>query len=56
MCWVAFDRAIRIAQEQGLPAPLDDWRATRDILYKEIMENTPWIKRWMGPPPTGYNF
>ncbi len=38
MCWVAFDRAIRIAQEQGLPAPLDEWRATRDIIYNEIME------------------
>src|SRR5438876_654603 len=39
MCWVAFDRAIRIAQEQGLPAPLDEWRATRDTIYQEIMEN-----------------
>jgi GH15 family glucan-1,4-alpha-glucosidase len=38
MCWVAFDRAIRIAQEQGLPAPLEEWRATRDTLYQEIME------------------
>ena len=38
MCWVAFDRAIKIAQEQSLPAPLDEWRATRDTIYKEIME------------------
>ena len=38
MCWVAFDRAIRMAQEQGLPAPLDEWRATRDTMYQEIME------------------
>ncbi len=38
MCWVAFDRAIRMAQEQGLPAPLDEWRATRDTMYNEIME------------------
>jgi GH15 family glucan-1,4-alpha-glucosidase len=38
MCWVAFDRAIRIAQEQGLPAPLDEWRATRDTIYNEIMD------------------
>jgi len=38
MCWVAFDRAIRMAQEQGLPAPLDAWRATRDTIYNEIME------------------
>ena len=38
MCWVAFDRAMRMAQEQGLPAPLDEWRATRDTIYQEIME------------------
>ncbi len=38
MCWVAFDRAIRIAQEQSLPGPLDEWRATRDTMYNEIME------------------
>ena len=38
MCWVAFDRAIRIAQEQGLPAPLEEWRATRDTIYNEVME------------------
>ncbi|HEY6407233.1 MAG TPA: glycoside hydrolase family 15 protein [Ktedonobacteraceae bacterium] len=38
MCWVAFDRAIKIAQEQSLPAPLDEWRATRDTIYQEIME------------------
>ena len=38
MSWVAFDRAIRIAQEQSLPAPLDEWRSTRDTIYNEIME------------------
>jgi len=39
MCWVAFDRAIRIAQEQSLPAPLAEWMATRDTMYTEIMEH-----------------
>src|SRR5437667_11680916 len=38
MCWVALDRAIRIAKDQSLPAPLDEWRATRDTIYQEIME------------------
>jgi GH15 family glucan-1,4-alpha-glucosidase len=38
MCWAAFDRAIRMAQDQGLPAPLEAWRATRDTIYQEIME------------------
>lgn len=38
MCWVAFDRAIRIVENQGLPAPLEEWRKVRDTIYKEIME------------------
>ncbi len=37
MCWVAFDRAIRMAEAQGLPAPLEEWRKTRDTIYDEIM-------------------
>lgn len=38
MCWVAFDRALRIVEEQSLPAPIEEWRNIRDTLYKEIME------------------
>jgi GH15 family glucan-1,4-alpha-glucosidase len=38
MCWVAFDRAIRIAREWGLPAPLDEWQKTSSRIYREIME------------------
>jgi GH15 family glucan-1,4-alpha-glucosidase len=38
MCWVAFDRGIRIATENGLPAPLDRWRAQRDAIYEQIMD------------------
>ena len=30
MCWVAFDRGIRMAIEHGLPAPLERWTAERD--------------------------
>ncbi len=37
MCWVAFDRAIRIAEKRGFPAELDRWRRTRDELYEEVM-------------------
>ncbi len=29
MCWVAFDRAIRLARKRSLPAPLVDWLETR---------------------------
>jgi GH15 family glucan-1,4-alpha-glucosidase len=38
MCWVAFDRALRMVQHQGLPAPVEEWSDTRDAIYKEIME------------------
>jgi GH15 family glucan-1,4-alpha-glucosidase len=36
MCWVAFDRAIRLARKRGLPAPLVDWLEIRDAIYQEI--------------------
>lgn len=38
MCWVAFDRAIRLATAHGRPAPLDRWVAERDAIYHQIME------------------
>ncbi len=38
MSWVAFDRALRIARERGLPAPEDQWIATRAQIYHEIMD------------------
>jgi len=38
MCWVAFDRAIRIARHWGLPAPLGDWQRTSTLAYREIMD------------------
>jgi GH15 family glucan-1,4-alpha-glucosidase len=37
MCWVALERAIRIAQHRGLPADLDTWRSARDAIYHQIM-------------------
>jgi len=38
MCWVAFDRGIRLALEHGKPAPLDRWTAERDQIYRQVME------------------
>jgi GH15 family glucan-1,4-alpha-glucosidase len=38
MCWVAFDRGIRLATKHGRPAPLDRWMAARDAIYTQIME------------------
>jgi GH15 family glucan-1,4-alpha-glucosidase len=36
MAWVAFDRAVRTAEEFGLEAPLDRWRALRDRIHDEV--------------------
>ncbi|UNK44285.1 glycoside hydrolase family 15 protein [Arthrobacter sulfonylureivorans] len=38
MCWVAFDRGIRLATSHGRPAPLARWIAERDAIYQQIME------------------
>lgn len=38
MAWVAFDRAIRSAEEDGLDAPLDRWRSIRDAIHQEVCE------------------
>ncbi len=37
MCWVALDRAIRLADKRSFPAPRDKWLAARDTIYLEIM-------------------
>jgi GH15 family glucan-1,4-alpha-glucosidase len=36
-CWVALDRAIRLAERQQLPADLDHWRRTRDEIRNAIL-------------------
>jgi GH15 family glucan-1,4-alpha-glucosidase len=38
MCWVAVERAIRVARQRGLPADLVAWAKTRDDIYRQIME------------------
>jgi len=38
MCWVAIDRALRIAEDRSFPADRDRWLKTRDAIYNEIME------------------
>jgi GH15 family glucan-1,4-alpha-glucosidase len=37
MCWVAIDRAIRIAANRGFPADLIRWTETRDAIFAWIM-------------------
>ena len=36
MCWVAFDRAIRLATKRSFPAPLAKWYETRDTIFQDI--------------------
>jgi GH15 family glucan-1,4-alpha-glucosidase len=38
MCWVAVERAVRMAGKRGLPADLVRWRKARDAIYTQIME------------------
>ena len=37
MCWVAIERAIRLAARRGLPADVIGWQAERDAIYRQIM-------------------
>jgi GH15 family glucan-1,4-alpha-glucosidase len=38
LCWVALDRAMKIAQRRSFPAPLVRWHRIRDQIYKSIYE------------------
>jgi GH15 family glucan-1,4-alpha-glucosidase len=38
MCWVAFERAMRMQSQRGLPGDTIRWRTERDAIYEEIME------------------
>jgi GH15 family glucan-1,4-alpha-glucosidase len=37
MCWVALDRALRLADKRSFPADRPRWLKTRDDIYEEIM-------------------
>lgn len=39
MCWVALDRAIRLASKRSLPAPFARWDQTRQAIYADIWSN-----------------
>jgi GH15 family glucan-1,4-alpha-glucosidase len=36
MCWVALDRAVRLAQKRSLPSPFERWLAARDEIHRQI--------------------
>ncbi|HTW65133.1 MAG TPA: glycoside hydrolase family 15 protein [Bryobacteraceae bacterium] len=38
MCWVALDRALRLATKRSFPADWDLWTSTRDQIYEAIMQ------------------
>ena len=37
MCWVAFDRALRLARDSALPCDARRWESSRDEIYEDIM-------------------
>ena len=41
MCWVALDRALRLAAKRSLPAPTARWQAVRDEIHASI-----WAEFW----------
>src|SRR4051794_22044734 len=38
MAWVAFDRAVRAVETQGMDGPVERWRAVRDQIHAEVCE------------------
>jgi GH15 family glucan-1,4-alpha-glucosidase len=44
LCWVAVDRAMKIAQRRSFPAPLVRWHRIRDQIYNSIYQQF-WSRR-----------
>ncbi|MER7708092.1 glycoside hydrolase family 15 protein [Kitasatospora sp. NPDC097605] len=38
MCWVAFDRAVRMARAHARPADLDRWSSARDAVLRQVVQ------------------
>jgi GH15 family glucan-1,4-alpha-glucosidase len=39
MAWVAFDRAIKDAEQDGLEGPIERWRKLRDAIHRQVCED-----------------
>jgi len=39
MAWVAFDRAIKSAQEFGMPGPIEQWQRVRTEIHDDVCRN-----------------
>jgi GH15 family glucan-1,4-alpha-glucosidase len=37
MAWVAMDRAVTVAEEYGLPGPVERWRTVRDEIHADVL-------------------
>ena len=37
MCWVALDRALRLADKRSFPGDFHRWRQTRDQIYEQVL-------------------
>jgi GH15 family glucan-1,4-alpha-glucosidase len=48
MCWVALDRAVRLASRRSFPAPLTKWQDARDTIYRDIYQ------RYWNPDRRGF--
>ena len=38
MCWVAVDRALRLAEKRSYPAPVQKWQDLRSAIYESVFE------------------
>lgn len=49
MCWVAMDRAIKIAEHRSFPYPHAEWQSVRDEIYHDVYENfwNPSLGAWV---------
>jgi len=39
LSWVAFDRGIKTAEKFGFEAPIEEWRAQRDAILRDVCEH-----------------
>ena len=39
MAWVAFDRAIKSAEEFGMHGPIEEWKAIRDTIHGDVCQH-----------------
>jgi GH15 family glucan-1,4-alpha-glucosidase len=39
MCWVAFDRAVKLVEQFGMKGPVERWRELRDRIHEDVCTN-----------------